>query len=115
MEKRVKIGDILLIAALVAACFAVWIFPKARGNTVVISLDGAVVHTLDLKKDQTVDLPDGTKVILEQGLVRVEGSTCPDHLCERMGAVSKTGDVILCVPNRISVEIRGEGVDALVG
>lgn len=115
MDMRVKIGDILLIAALVAVCFAVWFFPKSQGSAVVISVDGAVVRTLNLKEDQILDLPDGTRVIVEHQSVRVEYSTCPDHLCEHMGAVSKTGEVILCVPNRISVEIRGEGVDALVG
>ncbi len=80
-----------------------------------VSVDGEIVAVKDLNEDTVIELPDGTQVIVEKRTVRVINSTCPDHLCERMGTVSSQGEAILCVPNRISVEIVGEGVDALVG
>lgn len=115
MNQRVRIWDVLLIAGLIGVCFLFWFLPKDEENSVTVSVDGKVVAVKDLKNDAVVDLPDGTQVIVEDRTVRVIHSTCPDHLCEDMGKISSQGEVILCVPNRISVEIRGEGVDALVG
>ena len=115
MDKKVNLWDILLIATLVAVCFVAWIVPRPSGKTLTVTVDGDVVATMDLSVDQTLDLSDGTRVIVEQGEVWVESSTCPDHLCEKAGTISYEGEVILCVPNRISLQISGEGVDAVVG
>ncbi len=115
MDKKVTVWDIVLIAALVAVCFAVWIFPRPTGKTVTVSVDGQILHTLELGEDRELALEDGTTVVVNQGRVCVVHSTCPDGLCEATGWISKAGEVILCVPNRISLQISEEGVDALVG
>lgn len=115
MKERVRIWDILLISALTAACFLFWFFPKNQGETVIISVNGEQRAALSLREDTCFSLEDGTQILVENGAVRVSFSTCPDHLCEHMGPVSSRGEVILCVPNRISVEIAGKGVDAVVG
>ena len=115
MEERVRIWDILLIASLVAVCFLVWFFPKPEGKTAVISRNGAVIAVCDLSEDRIVDLSNGMKAVVEDGSIRIEGAVCPDRLCEKTGRISSEGQVILCVPEGISVEIRGEEVDAVVG
>lgn len=115
MNERVRIWDIVLIAALVAACFLLWFLPKDRGNAALVYVDNECKAVLDLGKDTSFSLGHGMKVVVENGSVRMIGSTCPDHVCERMGPISAAGEVILCVPNRISVEISGKEVDAVVG
>ena len=47
-------------------------------------------------------------------------ASCPDHLCINMGRIRKTGQSIICLPNKVTVEIRGkkesdDGIDAIVG
>ncbi len=115
MAKKVSVWDILLIVTLVAVCFAAWIIPRNPGNTLTVTVDGSVVCTLDLSKNQQLDLSDGTRIVIEDGFAWVDCSTCPDHLCEKTGKISQAGDVILCVPNRISLQISQEEVDAFVG
>ncbi len=115
MEQRVRVWDIVLIAALIGACFLMWFFPKQPGGEAVISQDGVVLAVLDLTRDQTYTFSDGTSVIAEKGKVWVQSPTCPDRVCAAMGKISTSGQVILCVPNRISVEIRGGEVDGIVG
>jgi len=51
------------------------------------------------------------------GIEMVE-SDCPDHICIGFGHIHSVNEKIVCLPNRIFVEIDGisdeEGVDAIV-
>ena len=114
MSRKVRLWDFLLIAGLVLACFAVWFFPREEGASATVSVDGRVVAVLPLTQDTVFALSDGTEVTVRQGEVWVSRATCKDELCQGMGRVSKEGQTILCLPNRISVVISGE-VDAYVG
>ena len=45
-------------------------------------------------------------------------ANCPDHICVRQGKIHYTGQVITCLPNRLTVTIEGGedgGVDLIVG
>jgi hypothetical protein len=37
---------------------------------------------------------------------------CPDKLCVHQKAISATGETIVCLPNKVVVEIAGETEDA---
>ena len=115
MNQRVRVWDIVLIAALVAVCFCAWILPRPQGKTAQVSVDGKIVATLPLSEDGVFSLENGMKVVVEKGTVRVTHSTCRDGICEKTGAISKEGQSIFCLPNRISVVISQEEVDAYVG
>lgn len=39
--------------------------------------------------------------------VRVIEADCPDQLDIKQGYISKTGEVIVCLPNRLVIEIKG--------
>ncbi len=39
--------------------------------------------------------------------IRVLRSTCPNQVCVRQGAVCRPGEMLVCVPNRLIVLIRG--------
>ncbi len=115
MNEKVKIWDIVLIVALLTVCFVLCFLPKEEGADVTVSVDGTVYAKKPLTENWVIDLPDGAKVVVENGTVCLLHSTCPDHLCEKMGTISFAGEVILCVPHRISVQIGEKEVDALVG
>lgn len=115
MNDRVRIWDFVLIAALTAVCFALWFFPKEQGKTVTVTVEDEIVYQGSLSRDADLPLGDGMRVIVKNGAAWVEDPTCPDRLCGEMGKISSAGQVILCVPNRIAVEISGKEVDALVG
>jgi len=38
--------------------------------------------------------------------IRILRSTCPNQVCVRQGAVSRPGEMLVCVPNRVVVLIR---------
>ncbi len=39
--------------------------------------------------------------------VRVIEADCPDQLDVKQGYISKTGEIIVCLPNRLVIEIKG--------
>ncbi len=53
------------------------------------------------------------RVVLKSGQVRVEESSCPDHVCVRSGAISSAGQALTCIPNGVTVRIGGERDDGL--
>lgn len=90
----------------------------------MISQDGKVIQTVDLatmKEDHTEITVGGayTNVIeLERDRVRMESSDCPTQDCVHTGWISKPGQSIVCLPNRLVVELVGGGspdVDVVIG
>jgi len=61
---------------------------------------------------------NGVAVEIDGGRARVADSTCRDKLCVRAGWLERPGDVAVCLPQRVIVEIRGmarSGVDGVAG
>ena len=112
-----RIGDILIGIIIVLLALGIWIYPHLgeQGKVCIISVDGKVYGEMNLARDGEMKLP-GCVVRVENGSVFVTGSTCPDKVCERTGKISKSGEGIICVPNRVSIEISGESeTDVIAG
>lgn len=45
------------------------------------------------------------------GKVRVIDADCPDRLDVKQGYISNPGEVIVCLPNRLVIEIKGDSID----
>ncbi|WP_077366929.1 NusG domain II-containing protein [Anaerosalibacter sp. Marseille-P3206] len=45
------------------------------------------------------------------GKVRIIESDCPDKLGVKQGYISNPGEVIVCLPNRLVIEIKGDSID----
>lgn len=111
-----KKNDMILIGALLVGLLvvlAVLMLTKSGGSYAVVSVDGAIVATFPLSEDTTYEIEgyDGghNTLVIKDGKAHLEDSSCPDHLCEHMGKIDKVGQSIICLPNRVVVEIRGAG------
>ena len=111
-------GDISLI--ILAVIFLVlWLIPKPQGGTVIISLNGEVIKEVSLDENSVIPIETEfgeNTVVIEQGAVFVTHSNCPDGLCEK-DKISKSGESIVCLPNRLSVTVSGknkEEVDVIL-
>lgn len=51
-----------------------------------------------------------TIIIEEDGVSMVE-SSCPDQICVHMRKITQVGEMIVCLPNKILIEIKGEDPD----
>ncbi|HHV46911.1 MAG TPA: NusG domain II-containing protein [Tissierellia bacterium] len=68
--------------------------------------DNMIGKTIPIKSDYGYNL-----IEIGDGKVRVIEADCPDQLDVKQGYISKVGEIIVCLPNRLVVEIKGVGVE----
>jgi hypothetical protein len=110
--------DAIVLAVIfsVVALVLVLSFALRRpGAVAVVEVNGQTVGEYALDTDGTFVLNGGTNtLVIEGGEAFVINSDCPDRTCEHTGRVRFVGQSIVCLPNRLSVTIRGDaegGVD----
>jgi len=106
---KLKKGDFFIIIAVILLAAAIWGFglPERDGERVGIYADGKLRYTLSLSEERQVEV-EGCTVKIENGAASVVSASCPDKVCVRSGKISKAGEIIMCVPNRVSVKIDGD-------
>ena len=108
-------NDLILILVFLVIAGAVMGFlnvSKNHGGTVVISVDGEELTSFPLDED-TRYVIDGyhggsNVLVIEDGSAFLESASCPDKLCVHMGKINKVGQSIICLPNKVVIEIRGK-------
>ncbi len=76
----------------------------------IIRQEGKVFAEVDLKarKQFAVGGPLGTTLIaVEPGRARVVSDPSPRQYCVRQGWLMRPGEIAICAPNRVSVQIAG--------
>lgn len=75
---------------------------------------GKLLEQVDLKKDRIISILGGRiQAEVKQGKIRIADADCPKHLCMNMGWIRHSGQTIVCVPNKIVIEIKSAGVPLL--
>ena len=107
MKKR----DIILILSVLivaAALFLVVEMTKKDGAGVVVKVDGNKIAEYSLSENATYELNGGTNIlVIENGKAYLSDANCPDKLCVHQGKISRTGEVITCLPNKLTVTVFG--------
>jgi hypothetical protein len=118
---RLTVLDVLLIAALLAlpgwALVRSW--RAAREQPVAyIYQDNRLLGEYQLDREQVILIGDQTrpdmKIEIKGGAIRVAESDCPKGICKQAGWVRTPGRTVICVPNRVLIQLKGEqkGYDA---
>jgi len=106
--------DVVLIVLILFASTGVILFTELGLNwqlseipEAVVYHEGKLLEHLSLDKDREIVLLEG-KMILEikDERVRVKKSDCPRQICVSRGWIKRPGQVIVCVPNKILIEIK---------
>lgn len=114
----IKKADILLFILIIVFGLVISFGPLAKhagGTTVKVTLDGDTYGIYSLSEDQeiTVEKDGHVNVIaIEGGTVHMQSASCKNQVCVEHGSISLTGDSIVCLPNRVVVEIEGKGGEA---
>ena len=118
-----KWGDFVIIGAVLALAGAMLAFfaLRASGDTLYAEVwqDDRLVERVELTDttDRTIDL-DGHNVIVLSGKTAVmQSADCPDQVCVDQGWISDGTVPVVCLPNRLVIQIEGggDGLDSATG
>ncbi len=101
---------ILIIAVLAAALIFLGIHfmrPSQGDAMAVVTIDGGTFGSWPLSKDHTVEIGDGNRLVIKDGKADMVWADCPDKLCVNQKAISREGESIICLPNKVVVSIVG--------
>lgn len=114
MKGWLRRGDVILILILVILGTGSWLairFLKDQNSPSAIKIGTSDEKFEIALKDTSLVIPGPlgeTEVRIEDKKVWVTKASCPQKLCIRQGKISKPGEAIVCLPNRIVISIEGK-------
>ena len=109
--------DIILISSLLIVALivlAVTLITRVDGAYVEIEQPGKPTVSYPLDVDAEYILNGGTNVlVIKDGEAYLTYADCPDHTCVNTGKIRFVGESIICLPNRISITVKGRSDDGV--
>ncbi|MEF9945939.1 MAG: NusG domain II-containing protein [Lachnospiraceae bacterium] len=106
-----KKNDWMVIAIIV--CIAgIWfgihqVNGKKDGGYVTVTVDGEKQGTYSLSKEQTISIHHTNTLVIHEGKADMTKATCPDKVCVHQKSISRKGESLICLPNKVIVEVTG--------
>ena len=108
----IVIISILLLAA--AAYIGISTYRRhatADNPQVVVTVDGEEYGRYPLSEDLQTEIrfEDGSfnRLVIENGKAKISEASCPDQICVNHFRIQYSGETIVCLPNKVVVEIVG--------
>lgn len=113
-----KKGDIVIIVVGLVSAALVYFgyqlsFDQTTSRLLVVRSEGVIVSELAIdattQASYTVDNQYGSNtIIVNNGHVYISEATCCNQICVKDGPIEKIGQSLICLPNRVTVEIMGK-------
>lgn len=104
-----KKNDWILAAVVLLAAFLLlgiyYLIPDQGSTMVEVYVDGELYGSYPLEEEQTVDINGTNRLIIEGGTADMDWADCPDKLCVHQKSISRNGESIICLPNKVVVTI----------
>lgn len=108
-KKRIRSVIILAGILLVSAVWLVIYGTKDDGERVVIALGGEIIQEMSLNVDASFlagsKEGDYNLIVVEDGKAYVAEANCANQICKNSKSISKSGEMITCIPHRLVVTI----------
>lgn len=110
-----KKGDLIVILIVCFLSFLPYAYIKEKGKTsceAYIMVGGEPYQTVPLtgqvhKKEIPIHTPYGyNKITIENEGISISESNCYDHTCEKFGVKKQIGDIIVCLPHQLYIEVK---------
>lgn len=112
---------VLIISILVTALIAFGVLHlyqriSTKNAEAIVTIDGTEYGKFPLAQDVTerIELADGSYnvLVIQNGKADITEASCPDELCVKHKKISLRKESIVCLPNKVVVEIQnGEAAD----
>ncbi len=110
--RHIKPGDWLTmcIGCVVVVSLALKLWNGELADKVVIKSQGKLYREVPLSRNQRIEVPGAmgiSLVAIENRRVRIASDPGPRQYCVRQGWLKQAGEIALCLPNQVSVELVG--------
>lgn len=109
-----KKGDYIIIIITILLAIALSITTtygkQSDVNEFVIVQDGKIIeqYAFDKKFEKTITIYTGKEyntIQIQNGIIKMVEASCPDQVCVKSWPISKNGEMIVCLPNKLYVKI----------
>ena len=120
----IKKADIILFfTVLILGLMVSWLFLRGGSSPagkVLVTVDGKTYGIYDIHVNQTIEIKQNghtNNITIKDGTVSMTYSDCANQVCVDTGSISQSNDSIVCLPNKVMVEIvsEGGGADVITG
>ena len=116
IKKLIKRGDVVVIAALLVLSAVLFVVGLLSGREAAayatVSVSGEQRARLPLDTDTTVEIEGyggmSCTVEIADGRARIVMAECPDKVCVNDGWIDSAGEVIVCLPARVTVQLSAQ-------
>ena len=110
--EHIRPGDwlTLLLGALFAAYLAITLWQGGAADKAVIRSGGKVFREAPLSRNQVIEVPGPlgiSRIAIHNRQARIAADPSPRQYCVRQGWLKQAGEVAVCLPNQVSVELSG--------
>jgi len=110
--KVAKAGDwfiiILFFALIIISMKLLWNLPQGQYLEIYKNNEILATYSLNQQITKTISGAKGeTKITINNGKVRFSSAPCAKKYCIHQGWINKANQIILCIPNKISISILG--------
>ncbi len=108
----IKPGDWLVFTAalFLTAWLAATLWRGGAADKAIIRAGGKVFREVSLSRDQSIEVqgPLGVSTIaIHNRQARIASDPSPRQYCVRQGWLKQAGEIAVCLPNQVSVELAG--------
>ena len=121
MSTKINKHDLVLILIIIVISIVFIVINNLnskKGNIAKVYYNSKLIKTIDLSidKEYTVKGYNGNvKIKVKNNKIKVLEEKSPKHLCSKQGYISKSYESIICLPNKIVIEIDDDiNIDTVV-
>ncbi len=111
-----KRNDIFLLIGILTVALGIFagytLFFHSSGDSITISVDGTVTHTLSLQENITLAIEGnqgGTNTLeIKNGAASITHADCPDKLCVHQKEIKNQGETLVCLPHKVIITVISE-------
>ncbi|MEO6976616.1 MAG: NusG domain II-containing protein [Gallionella sp.] len=110
--QQIKLGDwlTLLLGGIFVALLTLKLWSGDLADKAIIRSGGKIFREVALSRNQQIEVPGPlgvTIVSIQNRKARIASDPSPRQYCVRQGWLKQSGEIALCLPNQVSVELAG--------
>jgi hypothetical protein len=110
--QHIKPGDLLtlLLGSIFVVLLTLKLWSGDHADKAIIRSGGKIFGEVPLSRDQQIKVPGrlGFSIIsIQKRKARIFSDPSPRQYCVRQGWLQQAGEIALCLPNQVSIELAG--------